>query len=593
MRRRSFLAGAAMVPTWSLASPPAQAAGFRRVRPGEPRWPTEARWAELNGVVGGALVKPVSPVAACHTTSVADCFKLLRNPIFLGDQPGGTQLMGWLDAWTAQPSAYAVAARNAADVAAAVDFARRHDLRLVIKGGGHSYQGTSNAADSLLVWTRAMRRIELHDAFIPQGCGGRQAPQPAVSVDAGAMWIDAYDAVTTKAGRYVQGGGCTTVGVAGHVQSGGFGSFSKGFGMAAAGLLEAEVVTADGVVRIANACRNPDLFWALKGGGGGGFGVVTRLTLRTHELPRTFGWAELDIKAASDDAYRRLIDRFMAFYGEALFNPHWGEQARVKGDNVLHIRMVSQGLDGAEAKEVWRPFLTWVAASPQDFSLSGAVQIGAAPARGWWDAEGRSKLGDKAMVVDDRPGAPAAHAWWRGDQDQASGFLHGYESVWLPEALLRPDRRGRLSEALFAASRSMDVELHFNKGLAGAPAQAIRQAANTATNPAVLTAFALAITATGGNPPLPWLPRPDPAGGRRNAAAVDRAAAELKKVAPEAGSYVSESNYFNADWKHAFWGRNYAWLRAIKDRYDPTGLFFAHHGVGSEDWSPDGFTRLA
>ena len=126
------------------------------------------------------------------------------------------------------------------------------------------------------------------------------------------MWIDLYHAVTSEAGRYVQGGGCTDVGVAGLVQSGGFGSFSKGFGTAAAGLLEAEIVTADGVVRIANACTNPDLFWAIKGGGGGSWGVVTRLTLRTHDLPAFFGAAWGTIKAQSDDAFRRLIARFFA-----------------------------------------------------------------------------------------------------------------------------------------------------------------------------------------------------------------------------------------------------------------------------------------
>src|SRR6266567_8885374 len=100
--------------------------------------------------------------------------------------------------------------------------------------------------------------------------------------------MQAYDAVTTKAGRYVQGGGCTTVGVAGLVQSGGFGSFSKNYGTAAASLLEAEVVTADGKVRIANACTNSDLFWALKGGGGGSFAVVSKMTLRVHDLPDFF-----------------------------------------------------------------------------------------------------------------------------------------------------------------------------------------------------------------------------------------------------------------------------------------------------------------
>jgi FAD/FMN-containing dehydrogenase len=111
------------------------------------------------------------------------------------------------------PSAYAVAARSTEDVVAAVNFARENRLRLVVKGGGHSYQGTSDSADSLLIWTRAMNDISLHDAFVPQGC--QQPPQPAVTVGAGCVWMHVYDAVTTKAGRYVQGGGCATVGVAG------------------------------------------------------------------------------------------------------------------------------------------------------------------------------------------------------------------------------------------------------------------------------------------------------------------------------------------------------------------------------------------
>ena len=79
-------------------------------------------------------------------------------------------------------------------------------------------------------------RITVHDAFVGAGCAGRHAPQPAVTVEAGAIWGHVYDAVTTKAGRYVQGGGCMTVGVAGLIQSGGFGSFSKAYGMAAASL---------------------------------------------------------------------------------------------------------------------------------------------------------------------------------------------------------------------------------------------------------------------------------------------------------------------------------------------------------------------
>ena len=83
-----------------------------------------------------------------------------------------------------------------------------------------------------------MNAITLHDAFVGAGCSERAQPQQAVTIEAGALWGQVYDAVTTKAGRYVQGGGCLTVGVAGLIQSGGFGSFSKAYGMAAASLLK-------------------------------------------------------------------------------------------------------------------------------------------------------------------------------------------------------------------------------------------------------------------------------------------------------------------------------------------------------------------
>src|SRR5262249_32262739 len=161
-------------------------------------------------------------------------------------------------------------------------------------------------------------------------------------------WIDLYDAVTSRAGRYVQGGGCTSVGVAGLVQSGGFGSFSKGFGSAAAGLLEAEIVTAHGPIHTVNARSEPAPFWAPKGGGGGSFGVVTRLTLRTYALPEFFGAAWGKLHAQSEEAFRRLLARFFEFYAASLFNPHWGEQVRIGPDYTLEISMVCQGLDAKQ-----------------------------------------------------------------------------------------------------------------------------------------------------------------------------------------------------------------------------------------------------
>jgi FAD/FMN-containing dehydrogenase len=133
-----------------------------------------------------------------------------------------------------------------------------------------------------------------------------------------------------------------------------------------------------------------------------------------------------------------------------------------------------------------------------------------------------------------------------------------------------------------------------NKGLAGAPATVLAAARDTATNPAVLEAFALVIIADGEGPAYPGQPGAgvNREAARKDARAIARATAELRRIAPGAGSYVSESNYFNVDWRRAYWGEHYARLRTIKDRYDPGGLFFVHHGVGSEDWSPDGFTQL-
>lgn len=605
MDRREFVKHAAAVSAfaWSCSPRVARRDGasrtVRRVRPGGPGWPSEAQWTALDREVGERLVRLESPLAACRRAAddpaCAEILRHMRNPFYVGSEPALTQASGWADAWTTAPSVYAVPVRETADVVAAVDFAREHELRLVVKGGGHSYQGTSCAPDSLLVWTRRMNGITLHDEFVARGCEGSQPPHPAVTVEAGALWMDVYDAVTTKGGRYVQGGGCTTVGVAGLIQSGGFGSFSKAYGLAAAGLLEAEVVTADGEVRIANPCSHPELFWGLKGGGGGTLGIVTRLTLRTHELPDTFGGAFGRIRARSPRAYRTLIARIVELYEERLFNPHWGEQIVFEGGDTVRVAMVFQGLNQDEAAAAWQPLVDHVAASPDDYVIEQPLGFLVAPARRLWDAAFLEQYAPGLAVPDDRPDATPGHFSWAANQGEVGQYLHGYRSAWLPADLLEADRRAELVDALFTAARQWTVSLHFNKGLAGAPDHAISAARDTAMNPAVLDAFALAIIAGEGPAAFPDIAdrEPDLAAARREARRIDLAMDELLKVAPEAGSYVSESDYFEENWQRSFWGSNYGRLAAVKRKYDPDGLFFVHHGVGSEEWSADGFTRVA
>jgi FAD/FMN-containing dehydrogenase len=600
MHRRELLmsAGALGMAAWSG---PAGAAtpGLRRLRPSDAAWPSQSEWDALAARVGGKLMQPKPLFAACADPKQADaCRSTLKesaNPLFIGDQVSGTQVSGWYKAWKPEPSAYAIVAHNAEDIAQGVNFARAHNLRLVVKGPGHSYLGCSSAPDSLLIWTRAMNDVVVHDAFTPLGCEDKCAAVPAVSVGGGAIWIDVYHAVTVKGGRYAQGGGCTDVGVAGLVQGGGFGSLSKGFGTAGASLIEAEVVTADGRTRVVNAHRDPDLFWALKGGGGGNFAVVTRLTLKTHDLPTNFGYVSGALKARSDDDYRRLLDRFLAVYADSILGPHWGEQAHLEAGNVLRITMLAQGLTDAEMHAAWQPLLDWAADPKNGIDTTDHFQMAVIPPRLFWDFETHRSLGLKDVVFDDRAGAPPWHGWWSGDAGQVGTFLCGYDSTWLPRRLLAPEHRPALVEALFEASRAHDVDLHFNKGLAGALPDSIEASRDTPMNPAVLDAFTLVIVAEGSLPAYPGSPYPpvNTAAVQKRADAVDLAMLPLRKLAPGAGSYVAESNFFNPHWQEEYWGQHYGRLRRIKARYDPGGLFITHHGVGSEDWSADGFERRA
>ena len=561
-----------------------------RVRPSDAAWPDRAAWDALNAKVGGQLIPVYALFDPERPSPDGDLSpeEGVLNPCWIGDQPGGTQTSGWFEAWTPAPSVYAIRARDTQDVVAGIDFAREHNLRLVVKGGAHSYLGHSSAPDSLMIWMRGMRGVEMHDAFVPQGGAGQAKPCQAVSAQGGALWSDLYDAIAVKSGRYVQGGGCMTVGVAGLIQGGGFGIFSKNYGLAAAWLLEAEIVTADGEVRIANAYSHPDLFWALKGGGGT-FGTITRLTLQTHDLPDHFGNARGKLIARSDDAFRRLIDHFFAFYKSEILNPAWGDHFHFGPGNMFELAMVSQGLTDREARDVWAPFFDWVESRPDDYTITAPFETDMLSARTWWNV---AECGQ--IKPDPRPGALPHHGWSVCDQGEVGRYFYNYDSLWLPDSLLEDDQRKRFGDSLFAATRHQMARFQTAKGFAGSPEWAREAARDTAINPLVIDAFTLLVVAGGEGPSYPGMNRtPDLEKAREVAAAMDRAIAELRAVAPNSGSYIWETSFFLENWQEEFWGDNYPRLYAIKQKYDPDGLFFIHHGVGSEDWSADGFTRAA
>jgi FAD/FMN-containing dehydrogenase len=537
-------------------------------------WPGETEWQALRNEVGDRLIAVTNPVAPLrdHPT---ETLKSLSNPFFLEDQAGATQTTGWLDAWSAAVSPYAVAAESAGDIAAAVRFAREREVRLAVKGTGHDYLGRSNAANSLLVWTHRMRGITFHERFqtARETC-------PALTVEAGTRWLEAYQAAT-RHGVYVQGGGCTSVGAAGgFLQGSGFGSFSKRFGTGAAGVLELEVVTADGRIRVVHETRDPDLFWALRGGGGGTYGIVTRATLRCHPLPERIGLVSGTVKAASDDAWLALLRQLIVLYPARLDNPHWGEQIKIGEDNTLTVSMTFLDLTGEAAREAWKPLLDWLAGRPADFTT--ALEFRDMPFQSLWNPTYWAREDPSFIVFDPRPEVARSRYWWAGNKAEVSSFLRTYQSRWLPARLFGdPDRLARI---FFEASRHWSFTLHFNKGLAGASEDARARTRKTCLHPAAFDAAALIIAASAEQHAWPGVPghEPDQAAGRAAVKRVSAAMTILREATPDSGTYANEADWFEPDWQRAFWGDHYPRLLSIKRKYDPTNLFRVHHGVGSE-----------
>jgi FAD/FMN-containing dehydrogenase len=565
MRRRTFLQSGAAAAAWAVAPRAVLAA-----RPAPD-------WEALRRRVGERLIEIRWPLLECarnHGAGAEALFAALKNPYRLSDDPALTQTLGWIDAWTSEPSLKGVAATSAADVAAAIEFVRSSGIPPVIKGGGHSYFGNSNRAGSLLIWTHRLRGIELHDSFRPLGAPANGQPVPAVTIGAGCLWGEVYRKVSVENSRYVQGGGCLTVGVGGFVQGGGFGSLSKQFGTGASNLLEAEVVTANGRVRTVNERNDPELFFALRGGGGGTFGVVTRLTMKTHPLPPAIGAMIFNVTAADELSWRELVRGIVDFYATALFNPNWGEQIAFSPGRRLGVTMLCHSLTKAEIERAWAPFIGWLKARPASFKLAGEPLAVAVPGGAFWDPEVLRKL-PGIVLQDSRPGASPSNIFWASNLGETGQVLHAYQSAWLPADLLSAARRPQLVDALIKASAIWTVALHTNKGLAGGSREAVDAARQTAMNPEVLDAFALLICSAEEQPAYPGIPGHEPhiAEGRRDAAKVSAAMREIEKVAPNAGAYAAESNYFQLDWKRAYWGPHYPRLARTKRRYDPEWIF--------------------
>ena len=198
----------------------------------------------------------------------------VRGPVI---RPGSAAYAGAARVYNARfdgarPDAVVVP-RDSRDVQALLRWADRHDVRVAARSGGHSYAGYSTLDEGVVVDLRRLRAISVDR-------GGRRA-----SIGAGAHMIEVVDALARHGGA-VPGGSCPTVGFGGLALGGGYGLASRAFGLTADNVTGLVVITPDGRLRRVDARHDPDLFWALRGGGGGNFGIVTRFETRVHRVAR-------------------------------------------------------------------------------------------------------------------------------------------------------------------------------------------------------------------------------------------------------------------------------------------------------------------
>jgi FAD/FMN-containing dehydrogenase len=227
---------------------------------------------------GLSLVRPLAELARAATSGIyQELANGLRGDVVLPGSSAYNQARLLFDTrFDAVKPRAVVFCESTADVQRTVRWARKHAVRIVPRSGGHSYGGYSTTT-GVIVDVSRLNGVTLDSR--------RRA-----LVGAGARVIDVY-ARLAQHGRTVPAGSCPTVGIAGLALGGGVGFASRKYGLTCDNLLEATVVLADGSAVVANAHQHPDLYWALRGGGGGNFGIVTRFVFRTHPVGQVATYA--------------------------------------------------------------------------------------------------------------------------------------------------------------------------------------------------------------------------------------------------------------------------------------------------------------
>lgn len=356
-------------------------------RPGLCCWPSIGEWTQFNSSIGGHVYKTVPLAAACYKSSTYydenachSIQELYGNSTSRGEFFGQTYWLNWetchktgcglLESDPTESlysscslgrlAAYYVDVREPSHISAALQFAKKHNIRISIKNTGHDFYGRSSVPNTLAIWTKNLATIQYHANFTAHNCPAADGPNVG-EIGAGVVAGDAYRFFARR-GMDVTGGYEQSVGLAGgFAQGGGVGSFTTTYGLMADNAVEFEVVTADGRLRTVNQCNDPALFWAMRGGGGGTYAVLTRYRVQVYpSMPiHTFEFTAnfTDAGPSGDGSKNRALREILREH--ARNQPAWSAQLLTGQIEYFPERfsikqVVPYGDDGAKLRSAIR-----------------------------------------------------------------------------------------------------------------------------------------------------------------------------------------------------------------------------------------------
>ncbi|KAE8379903.1 hypothetical protein BDV26DRAFT_279974 [Aspergillus bertholletiae] len=565
-----------------------------RCQPHQSCWPSEQEWNSFNSSINGNLVA-VRPVAAvCHegdwnSSACKEVTASWTNSTWRATQPGAVQWENW-EAWPehnqtcyiespkntpcgqGQISLYSTLAKSAFDIQETVKFAKRHNLRLVIRNSGHDFLGRASAPESLQIFTNGMRDIKFVDKFTPASSPQGTDEGPAVTIAAGVSLQELYAAAATK-NRTVVAGSSHTVGAAGgYIQGGGHSILGPWKGMASDNALEFTVVTAKGELVVANRYQNKDLFWALRGGGGGTFGVVVSVTVRTfNEVPVIL--TSLNITTSVGDpqywdavtAFHESLPKINDAKGAGYYwiSPIINLTENSTVSAFTQIFIFPNQTDTALADRLYAPLIS---------NLNGT--------RGVFTQYASYPIPSVGFVFSDLLLA--------GDSD-STGSIGLLGSRLFSRDLLSSNNGSRKLTSALRSLRPDPGSAILGHLVAGGAVASNAGKIDSALNPAWRKAITHIVVPRG------WEPNATLAeqeAVKKNLTDVEVPILRSVEGADKMGAYLNEANAYESEFQESFWGENYQRLLTIKKKWDPEGLFVVRRGVGSEQWDEWGLCRV-